>query len=92
MSLRQLATDMGLTVEQRHIAVEELGDFEEVGACGTAAVISPIKKILDRDTQKEYLYCKDGKAGPVSTKLYNMLRAIQEGEVEDKYNWNTIVE
>jgi len=92
MCLRVLAEEIGLTIEKRQVNVDELGDFEEVGACGTAAVISPIKRILDRDTNKEFLYCKDGKAGPVSTKLYNMLRAIQEGEIEDKYGWNTIVE
>lgn len=92
MSLRTLAEDMGLTVEKRNVSVDELGDFEEVGACGTAAVISPIKRILDRDNQKEYLFCKDGKAGPLSTKLYNKLRAIQEGEEADKFGWNTIVE
>ena len=92
MSLRTIAKDMGLTVEQRSIAVEELSEFEEVGACGTAAVISPIKKIQDRETGKVYEYCKDGKAGPISTKLYNRLRGIQEGTLEDKFNWNTIIE
>lgn len=92
MSLRTLAEDMGMEVERRHVSVDELGDFEEVGACGTAAVISPIKRILDRDTNLEFLYCKDGKAGPVSTKLYNRLRAIQEGDEADKFGWNTIVE
>lgn len=92
MSLRTLAEDMGMEVEKRHISVEELGDFEEVGACGTAAVISPIKRILDRDTNREFLYCKDGKAGEISTKLYNRLRAIQEGAEADKFGWNTIVE
>lgn len=92
MSLRTLAEDMGMEVERRHVSVDELGDFEEVGACGTAAVISPIKRILDRDTNREFLYCKDGKAGPVSTKLYNRLRAIQEGDEADKFGWNTIVE
>ncbi len=92
MSLREIAKDLGLTVEQRSIAVDELGSFDEVGACGTAAVISPIKKILDRETCTVYEYCKDGKAGPISTKLYNQLRGIQEGTVEDKFNWNTIIE
>ena len=92
MSLRTIAKDMGLTVEQRSIAVEELSEFEEVGACGTAAVISPIKKIQDRETGKVYEYCKDGKAGPISTKLYNRLRGIQEGTLEDKFSWNTIIE
>jgi branched-chain amino acid aminotransferase len=92
MSLRQLAADMGLKIELRNVAVDELGDFDEVGACGTAAVISPIRKIVDRDNGKTYEYCKDGKAGPVSTKLYNKLREIQEGRGGDTYGWTQIVE
>ncbi len=92
MSLRQLAADIGLTVEKRPVAVEELETFDEVGACGTAAVISPIKRIVDRRTGKSYEYCKEGVAGPISTELYHMLREIQEGEREDVYGWNTIVE
>ncbi len=92
MSLRQLATDMGMNVELRQVLVEELANFEEVGACGTAAVISPIKRIVDRDSGKEYTYCCEGKAGPVSTRLYNTLKGIQEGEIEDKHAWNMIVE
>lgn len=52
MSLRQIARDMGLEVEERHIPVEELKTFEECGACGTAAVISPIGKIFDMQTEK----------------------------------------
>ncbi len=92
MSLRVLAEDMGLTVEQRPIRADELGNFEEVGACGTAAVISPIKRIHDRDTDENFLYCKDGNAGPVSTKLYHTLQGVQQGEVEDTHNWNTIID
>lgn len=91
MSLRALAEEIGLIVERRHVAVEELSEFDEVGACGTAAVITPIKKIFDRDKNMVYEYCKDGKAGPICTKLYNKLRAIQEGEEEDKFGWNTII-
>ncbi len=91
LSLRELAADMGLKVEQRKVAVSELGDFEEVGACGTAAVISPIKRIVERETGQEFTYCPDGKPGPVSTKLYQRLKGIQEGETEDKFNWNTIL-
>ena len=56
MSLRQIARDMGLTVEERHIPVEELDSFEECGACGTAAVISPIGYIYDMQTEKSYNY------------------------------------
>ena len=92
MSLRVLAEEIGLKVEQRHVPVEELSEFEETGACGTAAVISPICKIVDRETRKEYIYCKNGKAGPISEKLYNKLKGIQEGNEPDKYGWITIVD
>ena len=92
MSLRALAEDMGMKVELRSIAVEELADFDEVGACGTAAVISPICKIQDRDTGHEYTYCKNGQAGPISTKLYNKLKAIQEGLEPDTHGWVTVVD
>jgi len=90
-SLQTLAADMGLKVEVRPVAVEELGEFEEVGACGTAAVISPICAIEDRDSHTVYSYCKDGKAGPVSTALYKKLQGIQFGEIEDSYGWTEVV-
>lgn len=92
MSLIELAKDMGLTVERRRVAIDELAGFEEVGACGTAAVITPIIKIQDRETGKCYEFCKDGKAGPLSTKLYLRLQGIQNGEAEDKFGWNMIIE
>lgn len=92
MSLRTLAEDMGLIIERRHVMVDELDSFDEVGACGTAAVITPIKKIYDRDSGKVYQYCKDGQAGPISTKLYKTLQGIQLGELEDKFSWNTVIE
>jgi len=79
MSLEQIARDIGLKVERRPVPVEELGTFEEAGACGTAAIISPIKKIVDRVTDTVFEY--DDEAGPVSTKLYKQLRAIQEGKI-----------
>lgn len=91
-SLMDIAKDMGMTVEKRPVPIEELSTFEECGACGTAAVISPIKNILDRDTGKEYKFCPDGNAGPISTKLYNRLRAIQYGDEPDKFGWVTILE
>lgn len=92
MSLRQMAEDIGMTIERRNVPVEELSTFEEAGACGTAAVISPIGKIVDRESGKEFIYSKDGEAGPVSTKLYKMLQGIQQGDIEDIHNWNTIIE
>lgn len=87
MSLMQLAADMGMKVERRRIPVEELETFEEVGACGTAAVISPINKIVDPEQNKILEFCKNGEPGPVSQKLYHMLRGIQYGDLPDKHNW-----
>ncbi|MFG6391716.1 MAG: branched-chain amino acid aminotransferase [Candidatus Amulumruptor sp.] len=92
LSLRQLAKDMGLTVEERHIPVEELAEVDEAAACGTAAVASPVAEIHDLDKDIKYIIAKDGKPGPVVTALYNKLRGIQLGEEEDIYGWNTIIE
>ncbi|WP_044117812.1 branched-chain amino acid aminotransferase [Alkaliflexus imshenetskii] len=91
-SLLQLAQELGLKTERRPVLLEELETFEEVGACGTAAVISPIARIDDIDTGKSYLYSKDGEPGPISVKLYNKLRAIQYGEEPDKFGWITFIE
>ena len=92
MSLMQIAEDLGMNVERRPVAVEELEGFEEAGACGTAAIISPIGKIVDRESGKTYEFSKDGKAGPMSTKLFKKLQAIQYGEESDPHNWVTILE
>lgn len=91
-SLIALAEDMGMQVERRQIPVEELETFEECGACGTAAVISPIGKIVDFESNKEYVYSKDGNPGPISKELYKRLVGTQIGDVDDKFNWNTIIE
>ncbi|KAA6351538.1 Branched-chain-amino-acid aminotransferase [termite gut metagenome] len=91
-SLMTLAEDLGMKVECRPIEVDELSTFEEAGACGTAAVISPIERIDDVDTGKSYVFVKKGEAGPVCVKLYNKLRAIQYGDEPDTHNWVTIVE
>ena len=91
-SLMQLAQDMGMKVERRPIAIEELESFEEAGACGTAAVISPMQRIDDLDNNISYVISKDGRPGPLSTKLYNELRGIQYGEIEDRHQWVTIIE
>lgn len=91
-SLMQLAEDMGLKIERRQILEEELATFEEAGQVGTAAVISPILRIDDLEEDKSYVISKDGNAGPISTKLYNMLRGIQMGDEPDVHNWVTILE
>jgi branched-chain amino acid aminotransferase len=91
-SLMTLAEDMGMKVERRKVPVEELSEFDEAGACGTAAIISPIGKVADPEKEKVYVISKDGKPGPISTKLYERLIAIQYGDEEDKFNWVEIVE
>lgn len=90
-SLMQLAEDMGMTVERRQIPEEELSTFDEAGACGTAAVITPISYIDDLETGKRYTFSADGKPGPISEKLYNRLRAIQYGDEPDVHGWVTVV-
>lgn len=92
MSLMTLAESLGYKVERRPIPIDELPTFEEVGACGTAAIISPIKHIVDLESNKVYEFCKDGKAGPISRKLYDTLVGIQNGEVEDKFGWTEVIE
>lgn len=91
-SLQQIAFDLGYKVEARPIPEEELSTFEEAGACGTAAVISPIAKLDDPERNTSYVFSKDGKPGPVSTQLYQTFRNIQYGILEDKHNWITIIE
>ena len=88
-SLMQVAEDLGMKVERRPIPEEELETFEEAGACGTAAVISPISYIDDLDTGKRYSF--GDKPGPQSKKLFDTLRGIQYGEIEDKHGWTTVV-
>ena len=89
-SLRRLAEDLGLKVEERRVPVDELAQFTECGACGTAAVISPICKIVDLDTDKVYDF--GDKVGEYSQKMYSMLQDIQYGRAEDKYGWTTVIE
>ena len=91
-SIMEMAPDMGLKVENRPVPVEELETFEEVGACGTAAIIAPIGEIADLEENKKFTYCPDGKPGPISTKIYERLLGIQFGDEEDPYGWTDIIE
>lgn len=84
-SLMTIAEEEGLIVEAREIKIEELDDFDEVLACGTAVVLTPIGSIT-RENDKVYQFTD--KVGETTMKLYNRVRAIQNGEEEDKYNWN----
>ncbi|TAL33742.1 MAG: branched-chain amino acid aminotransferase [Spirochaetes bacterium] len=84
-SLAQLAEDMGMTVERRPIDIAELSDFNEVGAVGTAAVITPVNVIHYRG--KDFTFGNGDSAGPVITGLYDRLSLIRTGDVPDKFNW-----
>jgi branched-chain amino acid aminotransferase len=91
-SLLQLAATLGIKTERRRVPVGELAEFSEAGACGTAAVISPIGKIVDLEKNKIYEYCKDGKPGELTMKLYNKLVGIQQGDTFDEFGWMTVIE
>ena len=77
---------LGLEVEERKIAKDELKDFAEAGLCGTAAVISPIGKIVDHGTE---ICLPSGmeEMGPVTKKLYDTLTGIQMGRIEAPEGW-----
>lgn len=86
-SLLQVAKDyLGLEVEERQIALEEVKDFAECGLCGTAAVISPVGKIVTHDGDICFPSGME-KMGPVTQKLYDTLRGIQMGTIEAPKGW-----
>ncbi|MBR1387034.1 MAG: branched-chain amino acid aminotransferase [Alloprevotella sp.] len=91
-SLQQVALDLGMKVECRSVEEEELATFEEAGACGTAAVMSPINRIDDLEKGLSYQIAKDGKPGPLSTKLFERLTGIMYGTEPDIHNWNTVLD
>ena len=89
-SLMTIAADEGFTVEAREVPVSELKDFDEVIAVGTAVVVSPVGSITRFDEQGEATKFEFGdpkKVGPTTRRLYDRVRAIQNGEEEDKYDW-----
>jgi branched-chain amino acid aminotransferase len=92
MSLIDIAKEMGMKTERRQVPVTELPEFEETGACGTAAIISPISSIFDPEENKVYEYCRDGKPGPITLRLYNRLIELQNGDGPDSFGWMTVVE
>jgi branched-chain amino acid aminotransferase len=92
MSLIHLAAHLGIKVERRNIPVEELETFEEAGACGTAAVISPFRKIDDIEMNKTYTFGCDEQPGNVCVKLYENLIGIQYGDIPDIFNWVSFVD
>ena len=84
-ALQMLAADMGLRVVSAPIALADLGQFSEVGACGTAAVITPIHAVHHGD--KVFRFGEANVAGATLTKLYKQLQGIQYGELPDTHGW-----
>lgn len=86
-SLVQVARDyLGLEVEERRIALDEVKDFAECGLCGTAAVISPVGKIVTHDGEIAFPSGMN-EMGPVTKKLYETLRGIQLGTLHAPEGW-----
>lgn len=92
-TLQAVAQDFGMTVEKRTVMVEELAEFDEVNACGTAVVITPICSVDDKlmledeKVVKTYHIPSGNECGKVSRKLYDRIRGIQDGYEEDIHNW-----
>lgn len=93
-SLLHMAGDLGLEPEERPITINEVvegiqsGAVSEVFGAGTAAVVSPVGKIMFHD--KEYII-NNNQTGPWAQKFFDTLTGIQYGELEDKYGWVYIV-
>ena len=82
---------LGLKVEEREVYLNEVNDFAECGLCGTAAVISPVGKIVDHG--KEIVFPSGmEKMGPTTQKLYETLTGIQMGRIEAPEGWLKVIE
>lgn len=82
---------LGLEVEEREVLLEEVQDFAECGLCGTAAVISPVGKIVDHGKE---ICMPSGmnEMGPVTKKLYETLTGIQMGRIEAPAGWIHVIQ
>jgi branched-chain amino acid aminotransferase len=84
-SLSVIAADLGLSVERRAVEISELERFDEIGAVGTAAVVTPVNLVHFRG--RDYRFGDGEHAGPVITRLYQKLTAIQTGDAPDTHGW-----
>lgn len=75
---------LGMKVEERPCFIEQLDEFKEAGACGTAAIITPIKAITHKGLRHQF---GDGTVGPTVKKLYDTLLAIYYGDIEAPEGW-----
>ncbi len=81
--------NLGLEVEQRDCLIDNLKEFKEAGACGTAAVITPIKSISHYNN--EHVFDSGDGVGEYTRKLYDVLIGIQYGDIEAPKGWISIV-
>ncbi|MBE6017292.1 MAG: branched-chain amino acid aminotransferase [Lachnospiraceae bacterium] len=77
---------LGLTVEHRPVRFDELEDFAECGLCGTAAVISPVGRVVAKDKVITFPAGME-EMGPITKKLYDTLTGIQQGLIEAPEGW-----
>lgn len=91
-SLMHVAKEyLGLETEERPVTLEEVKDMAECGLCGTAAVISPVGKIVDHG--KEIVMPSGmSEMGPVTKQLYDTLTGIQMGRIEAPEGWLKVIE
>lgn len=82
---------LGLEAEEREVYLDEVKDFAECGLCGTAAVISPVGKIVDHG-KEICLPSGMGEMGPVTKKLYDTLTGIQMGRIEAPKGWIHVIQ
>ena len=82
---------LGLEVEEREVYFDEVKDFAECGLCGTAAVVSPVGKIVDHG-KEICLPAGMEKMGPTTQKLYDTLTGIQMGRIEAPEGWIKVIE
>mmetsp|Transcript_8708 Transcript_8708/g.11540 ORF Transcript_8708/g.11540 Transcript_8708/m.11540 type:complete len:409 (+) Transcript_8708:148-1374(+) len=94
-SLMQIARDIGFDVEEREIPFEELASLDEILAVGTAVVVTPVGSVTrfqkvspDSEEVNEVKYNFGKEIGPTTLKLYERVRAVQNGEIEDVHGWN----
>jgi branched-chain amino acid aminotransferase len=85
LSLQQLAADLGHPVEIRQIPYEELCEFTEIGACGTAVVVTPVCEVHRNGEVIEIGSKTD--CGPNLRKLHDMMQDIQFGRIPDEHGW-----
>lgn len=82
---------LGLEVEEREVYLDEVKDFAECGLCGTAAVISPVGKIVDHGNEICFPSGME-EMGPITKKLYDTLTGIQMGHIEAPEGWIRVIE